>query len=295
VKRWILPLGVLAIILAWLGLGGSKEAAHSSVDPSVAPALDGAVVAAKPAVPALSTSTPLHLDRITSLSQLVDMARTARPEDRAQALSELIFASMVCNNLAVHRLKSHRELSGQMDASEAASLEWVRGFQSRFCAGSREVFDRAMQQLQDEQDLGQDVYQAMGLMLLEDEEIQSVGVPTARKLLHSRQADAMDRAAQVLLGSGHDLVDMQGRLPTALDTAENRRDAQWLAVQIAACRMRGGCGPGGIHTAAWCGRHCAQGRGLIDAWRLKYPPAVLQLATQLSRGLGPQSTATGAP
>lgn len=291
-KRWILPLGVLAIVLAWLAVGGSKEAAQSSADPAVAPPRSQAAVAPEAAVPVLSTATPLHLDRITSLSQLGDMARAARPEDRAQALSELVFASMVCNNLAAQRFKSHRELTGQMGASEIASLEWARGFQSRFCAGSREVFDRAVQQLQDEQDLRQDVYQAMGLMLLEGEEIESVGVPTARKLLHSGQADAMDRAAQILLGSGHDLVDMQGRLPTALDSAENRHDAQWLAVQIAACRMRGGCGPGGIHTAAWCGRHCAQGRGLIEAWRLTYPPQVLELAAALSRDLGPQPAAT---
>lgn len=288
-KRWILPAALLAGLLVWVLLGQGREAtSSSSLEAPVRTHADFPASAGETAA-VLSTRTPGHLDRITSLSGLAALAKAARPEDRAQALSELLFAATVCQNLGFQKSRTQREITGRMGATEIASLQWLRGFHGRFCDGPPDLYQDTLLQVQKEQDLDQDVYQAMGLRLLEDTEVESVGVPRARSLLQSNQPDAMERAASFLRGTGHDLVDMDGRLPAALDSAEKRNDVQWLAVQIAACRARGGCGPGGIHTAAWCGRHCAQGRSLMEAWRLKYPPQVLQVATDISRELGPRS------
>ncbi len=239
-------------------------------------------------MPVANGMGPAHLDRIVSLGQLIRQAKDASPAMRAQALAELQFAALVCQNLSTMvRVRTQRELTGRMRAEELASLNWQRGFHQRFCDGPEDLLSDVSQQMIDERDANQDVYRAMGLALLEGDEVEQVGLPQARKLLASGQADAVERAAQFLQAQGQDVVAISdGQFPTQLDTPKNRQEVQWLAVQLAGCRMRGGCGPGGLYTASWCVPDCAQGRSLQEAWRHKYSPELLDLALRLSAQLG---------
>lgn len=227
----------------------------------------------------------LSFDSITSISQLQHEATTS--DQPGQALEYLRVAATYCEYRALDaRYKTHREKTGQMSPRELRSLAYQRAFGKRFCNVRFEDSGTLAEKFMS-LDSEDDMLQALFLGSLDDAEAASAGVAVAHQLIRESKApDAIARSAQFLLLRGDYLPQAQGiPAPPGMDNLQARFDAQMLAISMLGCEMRGGCGPGGFHTALNCGRYCRPTVSLNDVWRKSTSPQTFAYARALVAAL----------
>lgn len=227
----------------------------------------------------------LNFDSITSISQLQNEATTS--DQPGQALEYLRVAATYCEYRALDaRYKTHREKTGQMSPSELRSLAYQRAFGKRFCNVRFEDSGTLAEKFMS-LDSDDDLLQALFLGSLDDAEAATAGVAVANQLIRESSApDAIARSAQFLLLRGESLPQAQGiPAPPGMDNLQVRFDAQMLAISMLGCEMRGGCGPGGFHTALNCARRCGPTVSLNDVWRQSFSPQTLAYARALAAAI----------
>lgn len=229
----------------------------------------------------------LNFDSIATLSQLQHEAATS--DQPGQALEYLRVAATYCEHRALDvRYKTHREKTGQMSPGELQSLAYQRAFGKRFCdvkiEDSGTLADKFLSL-----DADDDMVQAHFLGSLDEAEAAAAGseAGVANQLIRESGApDAIARSAQFLLIRGDSLPQAQGiPAPPGMDKLQARFDAQMLAISMLGCELRGGCGPGGFHTALNCGHRCGPTVSLNDVWRQSYSPQTLAYARALAAAI----------
>lgn len=249
---------------------------------STASAVDGPGVAT-PLV--IAARHELSFDSIATLSQLQHEAATS--DQPGQALEYLRVAATYCEHRALDaRYKTHREKTGQMSPGELRSLAYQRAFGKRFCNVKIEDSGTLGEKFLS-LDPDDNMVQAHFLGSLDDAEAATAGVAVANQLIRESEApDAIARSAQFLLIRGDSLPQAQGiPAPPGMDKLQARFDAQMLAISMLGCELRGGCGPGGFHTALNCGHRCGPTVSLNDVWRQSYSPQTLAYARALAAAI----------
>jgi hypothetical protein len=241
--------------------------------PVVAAALDPADLPAR-----VERPTP-ELDRMGSLSRLSATALSAT-EGRGQLVMELGQAIQLCTNLRFRLAHPSRQELALRAKGDMNSL--IEG-SKRFCDYQPATMDDISREMLA---LGTDdeVAQAIGLRALAIDNPTEDGVPLAERLVNTaRDPVAVESAAFLLFALDRDLPQTKAvPIPASLKYREAQIDAQRLALEMYTCRVRGGCGPGGLYTMLRCQKCGTRVHSLTDMWSQQYPQDVVAYARSLS-------------
>jgi hypothetical protein len=295
-RAWaILGLVVLALLAGWLLRGTGFLPGRADIASTAAEHTGAKAYAAREspphAGPGATGGEYFTLDAVLRASQL-ESPEARRLLSEGDRLDMLLMAGMLCDAAEVHRKWGKVK---DMPAASRRSWEFRMAFAREFCDPAMPHYTEYGARLA-ELDVSDDTAIALGLGALEGAEVESVGVPTAAKLLReSASVSALKRASDFLLLSGRDLPQA-GRvpLPASLRDPQSRMDAQRLAVDMVACGIRGGCGPRGLQTMAWCDR-CGPSVTLEQVWQRRYPPEMVAYARALAAQIAADRRRAGAP
>ena len=284
--RWVVA-GVLALaFLAWLAWPQASEflpGSRSSNRNSGAASSDrrGSPRADLPAEKPRLDGDYFTLDAVTNVAQL-EGPEAKRLLSEGDRLEMLWMAQLLCNVAELDRKYGRAQA---MPPSRRRSTEFRMAFARSFCDPTLPHYTAYIERLA-ELDVRDDTAVAMGLHALEDDEKESVGVPTAARLVReSPSVSAMKRASDFLILSGRNLPQVERvPFPRGMDDPQSRLDAQRMAVDRVACAMRGGCGPRGLQTMAWCGP-CGPSVTLDQVWQQKYSPEVVAYSRLLAAAI----------
>lgn len=299
-RKRILAVAVAATaFLAVAVLWRSEYANPFPATPGVAPAKARAsalAVTTTPNSPPRDALVPaaarFNFDAVTRISQLQDNRRQASVPP-GQALEYLRTAAEYCEFHALDaRLKTQRELKGQLSPPEKQTVAYQRAFGAQFCdtpvENSGALADRFLTL-----DADDDMLRAHMLPSLEGVDAQTVGVPLANSLiLESASPDAIARAARFLLLRNESLP-LAGSVPVpaSIRGEQARIQAQLLAISMLSCDIRGGCGAQGFYTALNCGQQCGPGVSLQDVWKQSNSPEAIAYARALVAAIQARRTA----
>jgi hypothetical protein len=224
------------------------------------------------------------------------MVPTGKPLDEAEQYSDLgkidgvavadrvealLMAALICEVDTGRRPLSRLEQSQGPSGSRQRSRQFLRNFHDRFCGGYVTGEANALLATLPS---GHELLDVQALASLDEAEAATVGEREASRLLeNTRSTHVFRQAGQYLLATGNSLPQARRLRPPETLRDQALINAQVLAIDMAGCRIRGGCGVDGLYTMVHCGPDsCAPGRSLEQVWRERFLPVDFEYAHRLS-------------
>jgi hypothetical protein len=295
-RRWVLAGAAALALVAWLlwprlaGLRASKGHEADAPDTRETAGLQDVGHLDDTHPVAWRNGDHFTLDAITNVAQL-EGPEAKRLLSEGDRLELLMLAQQVCD---AAQLQRRTRLATEGSASTRQSLAFRGEFARRFCDPTLPHYTEYIERFAD-LDVGDDTAIALGLRTLEGPEVETIGMPTAARLIReSPSFSAMKRASDFLILSGRTLPQVERvPFPPNLRDVQSRLDAQRMAVDRVVCAMRGGCGPLGLNTMAWCGP-CGPSVTLEQSWQRHHPPEVIAYSRALAAAIEADRRRAGA-
>jgi len=223
------------------------------------------------------------LDGVSSFEALRKSIANAHGLDRAQGLQYLVTASQVCEGAA--RARAQPSAKAANSDSMKVYNSTVEKFCSDFSGSSVAYQDELLSLGASDIAVAQDIVDQVGA----GHALTVASRASAEEMvLKSSNPSAIYDAASVLASS-----DVSGHWQLGQDLARTAREkealpaAQWIASQMLACDLSGGCGSGGLTTMIECGSYsmCEPGITVNDVLRKNSTPVQFELAQRVYQRL----------
>lgn len=238
------------------------------------------LVSSKPRVRSLDENAPKLMDSATTFGKLNVLTAEMIRDEGARA-EYMYHAASLCEGASFSKQRPMK-----LSSAAERSLSVYESFTKRFCKDFSGSSDEYLQQLY-KASADSEVKQAEALQeIARDEEGKKLAIDRAKGIIEeSDEALAVQAAARYLAANSVSLFGTK-YVESGADYPQLKA-AQFLAAQMLACDLGGGCGSEGYYTMVGCAstNTCRPGITLEQVWQKEHSSILYDLARRIYGGL----------